>query len=72
MSQPVEQSGCHFGIAAEHRRPFGEAKVGVDQNRGAGIKLADQMEQQLTATLGEGQIPQFVQHDEIDAGELVG
>src|SRR3954453_9947361 len=28
------------------------------------------MEQQLT--LGEGQIPQFVQHDEIDAGELVG
>ena len=30
------------------------------------------MEQQLSAGLGEGQIPAFVEDDEVQAGEIVG
>ena len=30
------------------------------------------MEEQLAAGLGEGQIAEFVENDEIDAGEAVG
>jgi hypothetical protein len=30
------------------------------------------MEQKLAAGLGEGQIAEFVEHDEIEAGEMIG
>jgi len=30
------------------------------------------MEEELTAGLGEGQIPEFVEDDEVEAGEIVG
>jgi hypothetical protein len=37
MSEPVEQGGGHLGIAAEHRRPFGETEIGGDEHRSAGV-----------------------------------
>ena len=56
----------------EHARPFAEGKVGGDDDRGALIEPADQMEQQLPAGLSERQIAQFVENDEVEAGEIVG
>ena len=36
------------------------------------VELADQVEQQMAAGLGERQIAEFVEDDEIEAGEIVG
>jgi hypothetical protein len=55
MGEPVEQSGGHLGVA-EDARPLAEGKVGDDDDRGALVEAADQMEQQLAAGLGERQI----------------
>ena len=36
------------------------------------MKLADQVEQQLPAGLGGGEITEFVEDDEVEAGKIVG
>ena len=38
--------------------------------RGALVELADQIEQQLTAGLGEGEIAEFIEHDEVFSDEI--
>ena len=53
MGQPVEQRGCHLGVA-EHAGPFAEGQVGGDDDGSALVEPADQMEEQLSAGLGEG------------------
>ena len=45
---------------------FSEGEIGGDEDRGALIEPADQMEEELTAGLGEGQIVEFVEDDEVD------
>ena len=71
MGEAVEQRGGHLGIA-EDARPFAEGEIGRDDDRGALVEPADQVEQQLAAGLGEGQIAEFVEDDEVEAGEIVG
>jgi len=71
VGEPVEQRGGHFGIA-ENARPFAEGEISVDDDRGAFLELRDQMEEQLAAGLGEGQISEFVEHDEVEPGEVIG
>ena len=71
MGEAVEQRGRHLGIA-EHARPFAEGEIGRDDDRGPLVEAADQMEQQLPAGLGEGQIAEFVEDDEVEAGEIIG
>lgn len=53
MIQPVEQSGGHVGVA-EHARPVAEREVGGDDDRGALVEPADEMEQQLAAGWANG------------------
>jgi hypothetical protein len=48
MGQPVEKRGGHFGVA-EDARPFGEGEICGDDDGGAFVKTADQMEEQLAA-----------------------
>ena len=48
MGEPVEQSRGHFGVA--------EDEMGGDDDRGSLVEPADEMEEQLPAGLGEGQI----------------
>jgi hypothetical protein len=48
MGQPVEQRGRHLGIA-EHARPFAERQVGGDDDGGALVEPADEVEQELAA-----------------------
>ena len=71
MGQPIEQRGRHLGVA-EDARPFAEAEIGGDDDRGALVEPADQMEEELAAGLSEGQIAEFVEDNKIDAGEIIG
>ena len=48
MCETIEQCGGHFGIAKD-RRPFAEAEIGRDDDAGALIEFAEQVEQQCTA-----------------------
>jgi hypothetical protein len=36
------------------------------------VEPADQVEEQLTASLGEGQIAELVEDDEVEAAEVIG
>src|SRR6516225_3746384 len=71
MGQAVEQRGRHFGIA-EHARPFPKRKIGGDDDGGALVKPADEVEQKLTAGLCERQIAELVENDEVHAGQMFG
>ena len=71
MSEPVEERGRHLGVS-EDARPFAEGQIGRDDDRGALIELAHEMEEQLPASLSEGQIAKFVENGEVLAGEIIG
>lgn len=42
-------------------------QVGRDDDRGSFVELADQVKQELTADLGEREIPQFIEDQEVEA-----
>ncbi len=65
---PVKQRGVHLCIA-EGARPFAEGEVGDDDAGDALVELRDQMERATARRLGEGQIAEFVEHDEVEPGE---
>ena len=71
VREAVEQRGGHLGIT-ENGWPFTEGEIGRDDDRGTLVETADQVEQQLAARLRERQITQFVEDDEVEAGEIVG
>jgi hypothetical protein len=71
VSETVEQRSRHLRIS-EHARPFAESEVGGHDDRGSLVEPADEMEQQLSAGLCEGEITQFVENDEVEAGEVIG
>ena len=71
VREPVEQRGGHLGIGKDGG-PLGKGQVGGDDDRGALVKAADQVEQQLAAGLGERQVAELVEDDEVDTGEAVG
>ena len=48
VGEPVEQRGGHLGIS-EDGSPFREAQVGGDDDAGALVELAQEMEEQSTA-----------------------
>ena len=60
MGETVEQGRGHFRVA-EHTGPFPEGKIRSHRDGCAFIELADEMEQQLAAGLGEGQVAKFVE-----------
>ena len=71
MGQAIEQSRGHLRIA-EHARPFAKGEIGGDDHRGPLVEAADQMEQKLSASLGEWQIAELIEDDEVEAGEIIG
>src|SRR6202042_3539896 len=48
VGETIEQSGRHLRVA-EHGRPLAEAEVGRDDDAGALVELAQQMEEQGSA-----------------------
>ena len=71
VGQPVEQRRGHLRVG-EDGWPFGEGEIGRQDDRGALVQPADQVEQHLSAADREWQIAELVKDDEIDADELVG
>jgi hypothetical protein len=71
VGQPVEQRRGHLGIA-EDARPFTEGEVGGDDHRAALVEPADEVEEQLTACLGEGQITKLIEDHEVETAATVG
>src|SRR5260370_6997447 len=52
MSEAIEQRGGHLGVT-EDAWPFTEGEIGGDDDRGAFVEPADEMEQELAARVGE-------------------
>ena len=71
VGQAIEQRGRHLGVA-EHAGPFTECQVGGDDDGGSLVEPADEVEEQLAAGLGERQIAELVEDDEVEAGEIIG
>ena len=71
VCEAVEQRGRHLGVA-EHAGPFTEGEVRGDDDGGAFVEPADEVEQELSAGLGEGQITKFIEDDEVHAGQMIG
>lgn len=55
MRQAIEQRSGHLRVA-EDGGPISERQVCGDDDRGAFVKPAEQVEEQLSASLGEGEI----------------
>jgi hypothetical protein len=58
MCEAVEQRRRHLGVA-EDGGPFAEGEVCGDDDRGALVEAVDEVEQELTAGLCEGQIAEL-------------
>ena len=55
MGEAVEQGGGHFGIT-EDGSPFAEAEIGGDDDAGALVEFAQEVEEQRAARGAEGEI----------------
>ncbi len=71
VREPVERRGCHPGVT-EDAGPFAEGQIGCDDDGCAFVEFADQVEQELSAGLGEGRTTRFIQDREVEAGDEVG
>ena len=69
MGEAVKECGSHLWVA-EHARPFAEGEIGGDDDRGAFVMATDQVEQQLAAGLGEREIAEFIEDDDVEASEM--
>src|SRR3546814_4897129 len=65
----VEQRLGHLGIA-EDGGPLAEREVRGEDDAGALIKLADEVEQQLPSRACERQISKLVEHDQVEPRQL--
>ena len=68
VGEAVEQRGRHLGVA-EHGGPFAEAEVCGDDDAGAFVELAQQVEQQRPAGGAERQVAKLIEGDEIGMNE---
>lgn len=64
-------AGSGVSIGAEHARPLGEREVGRHDDRRALVEATDEVEQQLATRLRERQVAEFVEHQQVDAGDPV-
>ena len=63
MEQPVEERGSDDGIA-EDFAPFGKAAVGGEDHRAFFIAGVDELEEQVAAAGGDGQVADFVDDEQ--------
>lgn len=69
MGETVKKGSRHFGIA-KYAWPFAKGEVRRDDNRCSLVELRDEMEEQLPASLSEGEIAEFIEHDEVEPGQV--
>jgi len=70
MGEPVQQGGGHGGIA-EHLGPIRKTKVRGNHHRSSFMPFGQDLKQQLRALLGEGDVAEFVQDQQIVADILL-
>ncbi len=58
--------------AHAERQPLAKSKIRGDEDRGSLVEPADEVKEKLAAGLGEGEISEFVEDDEVHAGQIVG
>src|SRR5271154_4223803 len=68
VGKTIEQRGRHLRVA-EHGGPLAEAEVRRDDDAGALVELAQQMEEQGPAGGAERQVAKLVEDDEIGVDE---
>src|SRR5271155_1857649 len=68
VGKTIEQRGRHLRVA-EHGGPLAEAEIGGDDDAGALVELAEQMEKQGSARGAEWQVAEFVEDDEVRVGK---
>ena len=61
VEEAVQNGGGDAGIVTENRRPLLERLVGGDDEGAALVALADDLEEEVGASLVEGQVADFVQ-----------
>ena len=71
MGEAIEERRGHLSVA-EHARPFAEGEIGGEKDRGALVEPADEVKEKLAAGLGERQVAELVEDDQINAGEWIG
>ena len=71
VGQAIEERRRHLGVA-KYTGPIAKGQIGGDDDRGALVEPADQMKEPLAAGLSEGQIAEFVENNEVHAGEIFG
>src|SRR5271166_6697180 len=71
MGEAIEERRGHLWVS-EHARPFAEGEIGGEEDRGALVEPADEVEEKLAAGLGERQVAELVEDDEVHAGESIG
>jgi hypothetical protein len=71
VGQSIQQRGGHLCVA-EHAWPFNEGEIGGDDDRSALVETADEVEQELAAGLSERQVAEFIEDDEVHAGQMIG
>ena len=70
VGETIEQRCGHLGVA-EDGWPFAEGEIGGDDGGGSLVEPAHEVEEKLPAGLGEGQVAELVEDDEVAADELV-
>src|ERR1700677_5200966 len=68
VGKTIKQRGRHLRVA-EHGCPLAEAEIGRDDDAGALVELAQQMEEQGAAGGAERQVAKLVEDDEIGVGK---
>ena len=63
MYQPVKQRRSH-AFMAKHLRPMRKVEIRGERDAGALIAIREELEEQLSRRLGEGQIAEFIHEDE--------
>src|SRR6202021_4078133 len=68
VGEALEERGRHLRVR-QHGRPLAKAEISRDDDAGALVELAEQMEEQGSAGGAERQIAKLVEDDEIGVGE---
>jgi hypothetical protein len=64
VREPVQQRGGHVGIA-EDLGPVAEAEIRSDDHRSALVALGQNLEEQFRAFLGEGNVTEFIEDEQV-------
>ncbi|CCF83959.1 hypothetical protein NITHO_2920001 [Nitrolancea hollandica Lb] len=66
VNEAVEERGCH-PLMAEDLRPVREVQVRGKSDAGAFVAIGEELEEQLGGVLGEGQVADLIDQDEVEA-----